>query len=45
MELSVLGSIVGSSDSNDSIIKAMDELQHFVSKTYKNALKQKLIEF
>lgn len=44
MVLPVLGSIVSSSDANDRFIKAMDELQHFVSNTYKNTLKHKSIE-
>jgi hypothetical protein len=41
--LSVLDSIVSSSDTDQNIVKAMDEHQDFVSKTYKNTLKQRPI--
>jgi hypothetical protein len=38
MVLLVLDSTITSSDANDRVIKAMDELQEFVSRTHKNTL-------
>jgi hypothetical protein len=44
MALSLLDSVISSSDTDKRIVKAMDELQGFVSKVCKNTLKQKSIE-
>jgi len=33
-----------SSNANEKIVKAMDEIQDFVSKIYKNSLKQRSLE-
>jgi hypothetical protein len=44
MALSVLDSVLSSGDANERIVKAMDELQDFVSKAYKNTLKQRSVE-
>ena len=43
--VNILSHHVRSRDANDSIIKAMYELQDFVLKAYKNILKQRSIEF
>jgi len=40
MTLSVLDSFVSSCDVHDRIAKAMDKLQNFVSKAFKNILTQ-----
>jgi hypothetical protein len=44
MVLLVLDSVVNVSDADDRLIKAMDELQDFVSKVYKNSFKQRSID-
>ena len=44
MVLSLLYSAVSASDADNGIMKAMDELQHFVSKVYKNCLQQRLTD-
>jgi hypothetical protein len=41
MTLPVLDSVVNASDAVDRFVKAMDELQDFVSKMYKNSFKQR----
>jgi hypothetical protein len=41
--LLVLDCVISSSDAN-KIVKAMDEIQDFMSKIYKNDLKQKSID-
>lgn len=41
MVLSLLYSAVSASDADNGIMKAMDELQHFVTKVYKNCLQQR----
>ena len=43
--VNILSHHVHSRDANDSIIKAMYELQDFVLKAYKNILKQRSIKF
>jgi hypothetical protein len=44
MTLSVLDCIISLCDVDGKIVKSMDELKDFVSKMYKNTLKQKPIE-
>jgi hypothetical protein len=44
MALSVLDSVVNVSDADNRLVKAMDELQDFVSKVYKNSFKQRSID-
>jgi hypothetical protein len=41
MALSVLDFSISSSDADERIVEVMDELQNFVSKVYKNTLKQR----
>jgi hypothetical protein len=45
MALSLLDVVVIASDTDDRIVKVMDELQDFVSKVYENSLKQRSVDF
>jgi hypothetical protein len=36
--------VLSSSDVNERIVKAVDEIQDFVSKVYKNTMKQRSVE-
>jgi hypothetical protein len=42
--LSVLDTGISASDANEKIVKAMDDIQNFVSKIYKQSLKQRSTE-
>jgi hypothetical protein len=42
--LSVLDRVNSSSDDDEKIVKALEEIQDFVSKIYKNSLKQRSID-
>jgi hypothetical protein len=44
MALSVLDAVISASDADEKIVKAMDDIQDFVSKIYKQSLKQRSIE-
>jgi hypothetical protein len=44
MSLSLLDSVLSSSEADDKIVKSMDKLQNFVPKVYKNGLKQSIID-
>jgi hypothetical protein len=44
MLLSVLESVLSSSEANDKIVKSMDKLQNFVPKVYKNGFKRSTID-
>jgi adenine C2-methylase RlmN of 23S rRNA A2503 and tRNA A37 len=41
--LSVLDGVISSSDADEKIVKALDEIQNFVSEIYKNSMKQRSI--
>jgi hypothetical protein len=43
-ELSVLDTVISASDANEKIVKAMDDIQDFVSKIYRQSLKQRSID-
>jgi hypothetical protein len=44
MALSILDTVVSAGDSNEKLVKAVDDIQDFVSKIYLQSLKQRLIE-
>jgi hypothetical protein len=42
--LSVLDTVISASDADERIVKAMDDIQDFVSKIYRQSLKQRSID-
>jgi hypothetical protein len=44
MALSVLDTVISASDADENIMKAMGDIQAFVSKIYRQSLKQRSID-
>jgi hypothetical protein len=45
MAMLVLDTILSASDANEKIVKAMDDIKDFVSKIYRQFLKQRSIDY